>query len=342
MHKPFSPQKKGRQYANTSRKRRFISVITVPFLPLVIAVAILALLSCSNSTPTATPNEHTLKTSGTSYPMTVTDILGRNVQIDQPPVRIVTISPTSTEMLYLLGGTAIGRDASSKYPPEAQDLPTVGSVYSPSIEAIATLNPDLVIIEALNQSRFLSALSELNTKIVVVRATSLEDILAGLTLIGDIIDKKEASIQTIAEIRDRIAAAKGKLPETSKILILISDANRNIYAAKPESYPGAIAALLGLENLATGLPDSGPYPGFSLFSGEQAITSEPDSILTISPAPPPAPSLSMMLPQVPGYNTLTAINTGKVYELDPALFLQAQGPRIADAVEALLDLLNGD
>jgi len=97
-----------------------------------------------------------------------------------------------------------------------------------------------------------------------------------------------------------------------------------------------------LENLATGLPDSGPYPGFSLFSGEQAITSEPDSILTISPAPPPAPSLSMMLPQVPGYNTLTAINTGKVYELDPALFLQAQGPRIADAVEALLDLLNGD
>jgi ABC-type Fe3+-hydroxamate transport system substrate-binding protein len=43
---------------------------------------------------------------------------------------------------------------------------------------------------------------------------------------------------------------------------------------------------------------------------------------------------------VPGYNKLTAVGEGQVYELDPTLFLQAQGPRIADAVEALLDIIN--
>ena len=119
----------------------------------------------------------------------------------------------------------------------------------------------------------------------------------------------------------------------------ISDADRNLYAAKPESYPGAIADILNLTNVAAGLADSGPFPGFTLFSPEQALTANPDIILAISPAPEPAPRLSSVLPLVPGYGDLSAVTEGRLGELSPDLFLQAPGPRIVDAVEELAAFL---
>ena len=127
----------------------------------------------------------------------------------------------------------------------------------------------------------------------------------------------------------------------SDIFVLIADANRNIYAAKPESYTGSLLVLLGQTNLASGIPDSGPYPGFCSYMGEQAMMSNPDAIFAISPAPAPAPNLSSMLPQIPGFSSMSVVVAGKVKELDPALFLQAPGPRIADAVEQLAAYLNG-
>ena len=157
---------------------------------------------------------------------------------------------------------------------------------------------------------------------------------------GQVIDTNEAAAQAITQIESRIEAAKETTRTGRSILIIISDADRNIYAAKPDSYPGTLVALLGQDNLAEGLPDSGPYPGFAGYTGEQALTVNPDAVFAISPAPAPAPRLSEMLPMIPGFNNMDVVKEGKVKELDPALFLQAQGPRIADAVEQLAAYLN--
>ena len=116
---------------------------------------------------------------------------------------------------------------------------------------------------------------------------------------------------------------------------MISDADRNIYAAKPESYAGAVAQILGLGNLAEGMSDMGPYPGYTLWTPEQVATSNPAYIFTISPAPPPAPKLSTMLPMFPGYANLEAVTNNKVKELDPILFMQAPGPRMINALEQI-------
>ena len=305
-------------------------------LHLLLLSALLAAAACSSetaSTPTPTSAQ-------TNYPLSVVDMLGRSVQISQRPTRIVTTQPSATEMLYRIGGSAVGRDSSSKYPPEAQVLPTVGSAYNLNVESIAALKPDLILIEALTQAGVVGSLEKLGVPIVAVRASSLEDISQSLTLVGKITDTNAAAAQAIAEIQGRIETAQSNSSGGKNILILISDGLRNVYAAKPESYPGSVAALLKLGNTATGLPESGPYPGFALFTAEQALNSNPDVVFTISPAPPPAPKLSEMLPQIPGFNQMTAVKGGHVVELDPFLFLQAQGPRIADATEELLRLIN--
>ena len=300
--------------------------------------ALLISAACSSEpattpTPTAVPAK---------YPLPVVDMLGRSVQLSQRPTHIVTTHPTATETLYCVGGTAVGVDSSSKYPAEVQSLPKVGSAYSVNTEAIAALNPDLIIIEALTQAGIISSLEKLGVPVIALRAASLDDINQSLTLVGEVVDREEAASQAIAEIQDRIEAVQGNCTVSKSVLIFVPDAQRNIYAAKPESYPGTVAALLGMDNPAAGLPDNGPYPGFTLFTAEQALTSDADIVFTITQAPPPAPRLSASLSQIPGFNQMAAVKAGNVVELDPALFLQAQGPRIADAVEEMLRLINNE
>ena len=103
----------------------------------------------------------------------------------------------------------------------------------------------------------------------------------------------------------------------------------------PESYTGLIADTLGMENGAAGFPASGPYPGFSIMSPELILKANPDIIVTITPAPEPAPRLSTTLSHIPPFAGLKSIRNGNVIEADVSLFLQAPGPRIGDAVQFL-------
>ena len=268
-------------------------------------------------------------------------MVGRPVTIPAFPARIVSISPTATEMLYIAGGTAVARDSSSTFPPEVLSLPELGGAYSPSFEAIAVQRPDLILIEALSQARFLEPLAQFGVPVVAVRATSLDDITAGIKLIGQIIEMDHQAEQGVQEISARIASSLDGVSSDGSVLILISDADRNLYAAKPQSYPGAIASMFGLSNPAGELPDSGTFPGFALVSGEQLFTMNPDYLFTITLAPEPAPRLSAMLPRIPGFSNLRAISSGQMHELDHVIFLRNQGPRIAEAVEVMAELVGG-
>ena len=290
--------------------------------------------------PTLTPEpEPTLIMEAMAYPLQVTDMLGRPVEIAAKPVRIASISPTATEMLYVAGGTAVARDSSSTYPDEVVGLPELGGAYSPSFEAIAAQRPDLILIEALSQGRFLEPLSQLGTPVVAVRAASLEDITTGIKLLGTVIGNEEGAEQATEALAARVASAIENTTGGKSALVLISDADRNLYVAKPQSYPGAITAMLQLSNPAEDLPDSGTFPGFAQVSVEQLLTMDPDFLFTITPAPEPAPRLSTMLPRFPGFSGLRAITSGQLHEIDHVIFLRNQGPRIAEAVEAMAEIV---
>ena len=290
--------------------------------------------------PTATPEPTPTPTAMPGpYPLQITDMLGQPVEILAEPMRIVSISPTATEMLYIAGGEAVARDSSSTFPDEVLGLPELGGAYSPNFEAIAAQGADLILIEALSQARFLGPLSQLGPPVVAVRAASLEDVTTGIRLIGQIIGNEEAAEKAAEEIAARVSGAIEGATEGQSALILISDADRNLYVAKPQSYPGAIAAMLSLSNPAAELPDSGTFPGFTQVSAEQLLTMDPDFLFTITPAPEPAPRLSAMLPRIPGISSLGAIASGQLHEIDHVIFLRNQGPRIAEAVETMAEIV---
>ena len=277
------------------------------------------------------------------YPLTLNDMMGRSVLISSEPQRVVATSPTTVETVYAVGGTLVAHDASSDFPPEVADLPTVGRAYAPDFEAIVAQNPDLIIADSINQARFLQQFEALGVPLLMVGAASFEEVETGMQLVAQALglsSEAELAIAKMQQDRDDLIAQVPDQPV--KTLILIMDADQRIYAAKPDTYVGSLAQALKAENPATGLSGAaGPYPGYVLLSAEQAVTENPDVILTISPAPAPAPKLSDVLKDVPGYSDLDAVKAGKVHELDVDLFLQAPGPRVVEAMRAMFELLYG-
>ena len=263
----------------------------------------------------------------------IIDALGQSLTFDVVPERIATLSPTATEILYSAGGASVLRDRASNFPEEAKTLPDVGSAYDPSIEAILAARPDLVIIEALTQARFASILGQSGLKVMAVKVESVEDVKSNILNVGKVIGNENLAAQKVSEIEKRLSAVSDS--DERSVLMLISDQDRNLYAARPESYTGLIASTLGMANKAEGLPDSGPFPGFSMMTPEAILMANPDVIVTITPAPEPAPRLSETITQIPPFAALKAIQTGSIFEADLTLFLQSPGPRIVDAVESL-------
>ena len=296
--------------------------------------------------PTGTAAPATAAPTGAAavgYPLTLTDMLGREVTIEAEPQRVVATSPTAVEMVYAAGGTLVAHDVSSDYPPEVVDLPAVGRAYAPDFEGIVAQDADLIIADSINQARFMQQFETLQVPVLMVGAASFDEVETGMRLVGQALglsSEAELAITKLEQDRDDLIAQVPQ--ETVKGLILIMDADQRIYAAKPDTYVGSLAQALKAENPATGLSGAaGPYPGYVLLSAEQAVTENPDVILTISPAPAPAPKLSDILKDVPGYSDLDAVTTGNVHELDVDLFLQAPGPRVVEAMRAMFSLLYG-
>lgn len=323
----------GCQKEDLRDKRAVGPRLTVALLlsSLLILAGSVTFAACSSSQPAPTDTE---------YPLAVTDSLGRSVQLDQKPTHIVTTHPTATETLYRVGGVAIGRDTASKYPSEVLDLPTVGGPYAISTEAVVAMEPDLIIIEELTQGHLIGQFEQLGVPVLAICARSLEDIYHSLALVGEVIGMNDTAAQAVADIQSRVETARADLRDSKNVLIFIADAEQKIYAARADSYPGTVVDLLGLKNLAADLEGPAPYSGFALFSPELAATSNPDAVFALTPAPLPAPRLSTVMSMMAGFKDMPAIEEGRVSELDPVLFLQAQGPRIADAVEELLDIMN--
>lgn len=298
-----------------------------------------------DATATSEPEDEDASTGDGEYPRTVQDLLGRDVEIPAAPERVVALSPTAVEFVYAVGGSVVGRSDTATYPPEVQDVEAVGTAYQPNLEAILALDPDLIVADSVihAQPQLRSSIEELPVPVVFAGATSYQNAIDGLELIGEVLGAEDAAADQIASIESDLEEARSMVEglDTSAV-VLIGDRDRVLYAANSGSYPGDLLTLLDIENPFSDEPDSGPFPGYSNVPTDLLLSADPGNVLTLSPAPPPAPELSSVLGMMPGLEGLTAVQEGTVTELDVELMVQASGPRVGEALLSIAEAVAGN
>ncbi|MEP7215709.1 MAG: ABC transporter substrate-binding protein [Anaerolineaceae bacterium] len=324
---------------------------SLPLLFLILAMGSLLAAGCggdddgtsATASPTAS-NAAGTPTVKAAYPVTVTDLLGRTVEIKAKPKVVVALSPTAVEFVYAAGGTIVGRSGSVDFPEAAKAAKEVGTAYQPNFEQILALKPDLIVADSIihAQPQLKKPLEDLGIPVIFAGADSYQKVLDGLALMGKVFDSAEVTktlSASITKARDDAKAAVGS--KSVSAVALIADRDQTLYAAKPGSYAGDVLNQLGIKNPAASQPDAGPFPGYTTLAPEKLIEYNPDFIFTITPAPAPAPRLSTLVPQIPPFKGLKAVTGKKVIELNLELFLQAPGPRIVDAFKAITAAVTG-
>jgi len=280
-----------------------------------------------------------------AYPVKVTDLLGRSVEIKAKPKAIVALSPSATEFVYAAGGTIVGRTSSVNYPEAAKAAADVGTAYQPNPEKILALKPDLIVGDSIigGQPALRKLVEDIGVPVVFAGADSYQKVIDGLTLMGKVLDTSNTTKQKVADIEKALADAKTALGTTKvSALALIADRDQTLYAAKPSSYAGDVLAKLGITNPAATQPDAGPFPGYTAVSAEKLIEYNPDFLFAITPAPEPAPRLSKLIPTIPPFKGLKSVTTpNHVVEASSQLFLEAPGPRVIEAFKAIVAAVTG-
>ena len=115
---------------------------------------------------------------------TVTDDLGRKVDVPVEAKRVVALSPSIVELMYAVGAEPVGRPDSATYPPEATAVPDFGSSYTPNFEEIVAMQPDLIIADAIIHASVMSDIEALGVPVYALKVDSFDTVTAGLRTVG--------------------------------------------------------------------------------------------------------------------------------------------------------------
>ncbi len=140
------------------------------------------------------------------------DDLGRLVNIEETPRRIVSLSPANTEILFALGldGKVVGVTNFCDYPPEAMEKETVGDFYPPDIEKIVALDPDLIVATDIHRHDVIPALEDKGFTVFALAPQTLQEVLECLHKLGELTGEGEAARQLVSEMQRRIAEIQEK------------------------------------------------------------------------------------------------------------------------------------
>lgn len=290
--------------------------------------------------PTVAPTSEPTATPITA--ITVTDSAGRTVTVPQPVVHIVSLAPSTTEIVAALDG--LGRvaavDMYSDYPADVTALPKVTNPdMTVNYEQIAALKPDVVYAAGITAPDVITAIEKLGIVVVVVGAPSatFASVLADIALVGKTLQRDaEATALTVTMQTDWDAlAAKVAGVATKPTVFWELDATdpAKPYTVGPGSFVQELLTAGGGVNIFADAATA--YPQVSL---EQIVAKEPAVILL-------ADSLWGVTPDAvadrAGWATIPAVAAKQVFPIDDNL-VSRPGPRIVDGLRAVVAILHPD
>lgn len=260
-----------------------------------------------------------------SYPLKVIDDLGNLVLITEKPLRIVSLAPSHTEILFALGlaERIVGRTDFCDFPLEAQKVSSVGGYDQPSLETIMAVEPDLVLASFGNPQEMLNQLQELGVTVLGYNPQTLDDTLTLIWEIGKVTGSEEAAAKLIAEMKERISLVTDLVSKADKPLVFWEVWHDPLYTAGANTFIDDLITLAGGINIAADALT--PWPTYSL---EVLLIKNPEVYF----ATKDQWSGPGNIEERPGYDQLRAVQNDRVYVID-ANSVNRPGPRLVDGLE---------
>ena len=270
---------------------------------------------------------------------TLTDDLGRQVELSKKPARIVVTSASFLEPLEAVGGAdlVVGRpDSRTKMPEFAKDLPSVGKVYQIDTEKIIACQPDLVIINKGMNEKLVDTLEANGIKALVLDMKSYADVQKEVGTLAVVTGNKEKGEQLIKTMDEKIAAVKARIPQEKRRVSIIHSTSQGLTVQLEGSIAGSVAKMLGWENVASGTKPLEKNPDAAPYSMETLVEQNPEIIFVTSMGKLSAIKTSMEeTMQGPAWQSIPAVREKRVYYLPQELFLLSPGIHYPEAVETM-------
>lgn len=294
-------------------------------LPLALATAAALLLTaCGDNEPSADP---TPDTRGADFPVTVGD-----VTLEEQPTRIVSLSPAVTEMLFALGAgeQVVAVDELSNYPPEAPVTDLSGFTVNP--EAVASYEPDLVVISAY-ADEVVPQLGALDIPVHVApdNPTTIDDVYGQITDLGALTGHRDEAADLVERMRQDLAKLADDAPEREVPLTYYFEIDDTYWTYTSASVIGSLLSTVGMENIAQEESEVSVQ-----LTAEAIVAANPDVILLGNTAyGVDATSVA----ERPGWSEITAVREGQIVELDSDI-ASRWGPRLVDLVAAVVEAVS--
>lgn len=291
---------------------------------MMIAVFAMGLISCGNSNMNSSKNESSV------YPLTLTDSYGGEVRLDKAPERIISIAPNMTELVYKLGAgdNLVGRTKYCDYPEEALNVESIGTLKTPDIEKIISLEPDLVLASTHFSEENAQKLENAGIKVLsLYEENNVDGVYTMIDTLGKALNKQSEADKTIEEMKSTINEVTEKVSklEAPTVYYVVGFGDGGNYTAPENTFVGQLIKLAGGNNI---VPASDSWS----YSLEALIEADPEIIVV-------GKGLKETFKSTPTYDNLTAVKNDKVYEIDNNL-LDRQGYRNAEGVKKLAEIFH--
>lgn len=273
-----------------------------------------------------------------SPPMEVTDQLGRVVKLDKIPERIISLSPSNTELLFALGlaDEVVAVTDYCNFPLEAQAKPKIGGFTTTNIEQVVVLSPDLVLATEIHEARIIPALEGKGLTIFALDPKTLDEVLESITLVGEVTGRGEEASQLVAEMRNKIKVVTDKTDN-----LLEGQRPRVFYITwhDPLMTPGAETRHNELIRMAGGTNIARDLTGYAAISLEAVIEANPQVIIAGVGHGSGEDLTFQYVKTEPRLRNVDARINHRVEKIDVDL-AGRPGPRIVTALEKLAEFIH--
>jgi iron complex transport system substrate-binding protein len=267
----------------------------------------------------------------------VTDETGRAIRVPQPVHRIVSLAPSLTETVYALGlqDHLVGDTDYCDYPADAQKKTKVGGGISPSLEVIAALHPDIVLVtKGFNRLETVHALDNLGISSYATDPHTVNDIIASSKKLADLLGVPEAGASVAAEMEHRLASLQQRLASSPAKRVLFVVWHQPLISVGKDTF---IADALRRAGAVSIVDSEQNWPQVNL---EEIARLQPDFLVFAASHSETIPSTVEALAALPGWRMLDAISNRRYAVISDAVNRPA--PRIVAAIEDLARQLHPD